>query len=193
MLFIESAEGGAGVLRRLHDEPEALANAARAAIEVIHFDADTGKDLRRAPGAREDCGQGCYDCLLSYTNQRDHTTIDRHATIDLLFRLSVARTAKTTAKPPPRPGASSELERRFLAFLKGGGYRLPDQSSSAIADFAYHLPAGNVAVFVGDAPDAEAVNRLFDEGWLVISFGHDTNEWEGAVRMHRGVFGIGRG
>ena len=144
---------------------------------------------RRVPGRT---AARLYDCLLSYTNQRDHTTIDRHAAADLLFRLAIAHTAKTTAKPPPRPDASSELERRYLAFLKGGGYRLPDQSKSAIADFTYLLPAGNVAVFVGDAPDAETVNRLFDEGWLVVSFGHDTNEWEGTVRRHRGVFGMGR-
>jgi superfamily II DNA/RNA helicase len=192
MLFIESAEGGAGVLRRLHDEPKALADAARAAIEVIHCDVSTGQDLHRAPGAREDCGQGCYDCLLSYINQRDHTTIDRHAAVGLLFRLAAAQTVRTAPQQESSPGAGSELERVFLAFLKDGGYRLPDRPTSAVADFAYRLPAGNVAVFVGNAPDTETVNRLIDKGWLVISFGHDTSKWEGTVRRHRGVFGTGR-
>ncbi len=50
LLFTESAEGGAGVLRRLHAEPDALARVARAALEIMHFKPD-GTDLGRAEGA----------------------------------------------------------------------------------------------------------------------------------------------
>ncbi len=45
MLFIESAEGGAGVLRRLQSDRDALARVAREALHIAHFDADTGDDL----------------------------------------------------------------------------------------------------------------------------------------------------
>jgi very-short-patch-repair endonuclease len=215
MLFVESAEGGAGVLRRLHDDGDALAKAAQTAIEIIHFDLATGTDKHRAPGAREDCGQGCYDCLLSYTNQRAHTLIDRHAAAQLLFRLAAARTQRSgTDGTSPQEHArvldersDSSLERRLIQFLREGGYRLPDEAqllvpdARARPDFAYHLQAGNVAIFV-DGPhhdyrqivdrDTAAEERLFDLGWLVVRFRHDTDAWEETVRKHPGVFGSRR-
>src|SRR3990172_9154306 len=68
MLFYEAAEGGAGVLRRLLDDPEALALVAKEALTLCHFNAETGEDHKRAPKATEDCEAACYDCLMSYSN-----------------------------------------------------------------------------------------------------------------------------
>ena len=92
LLIYEAAEGGAGVLRQLLDDPGALAQVARTALRLCHFDPDTGDDQRRAPGAREDCEAACYDCLMSYTNQLDHKLLDRQHIKDLLLTLAaVAR------------------------------------------------------------------------------------------------------
>ena len=49
MLLTESAEGGAGALRRLVADPDALARIARQALAIAHFDPDTGADLGHAP------------------------------------------------------------------------------------------------------------------------------------------------
>jgi hypothetical protein len=77
LLFYESAEGGAGVLRRLLESPQAFAEVAQEALRLCHFDPTTGEDLRRAPNAKEDCEAACYDCLMSYFNKSDHRRLDR--------------------------------------------------------------------------------------------------------------------
>src|SRR5439155_17137524 len=62
VLLVEAAEGGAGVLRRLQSEPDAMAKVAAEALRIIHIDPDTGDENDSA------CVRGCYRCLLSYGN-----------------------------------------------------------------------------------------------------------------------------
>ncbi|MBI3965204.1 MAG: DUF1998 domain-containing protein, partial [Chloroflexi bacterium] len=75
ILLYESAEGGAGVLRQLLDDPESLARVAKEALRICHFAPETGADLGYGPRAREVCTAACYDCLMSYYNQRDHALL----------------------------------------------------------------------------------------------------------------------
>ncbi|MFC5747984.1 DEAD/DEAH box helicase [Actinomadura rugatobispora] len=215
MLFVESAEGGAGALRRLHDDPEVLAEVAKTALQIIHIDPVDGSDRGSAPGARERCERGCYDCLLSYSNQGFHQLIDRHAVVGLLTELAASYTHGRRAQTGTREehagslsdASGSELERRFLSFLKQSDYRLPDEAQTLVhdalarPDFVYHLGAGSVAVFI-DGPhhghdavwerDVQAEGRLLDLGWLVIRFSYDT-EWSEIVNKYPSVFGPGRG
>lgn len=212
MLFSEAAEGGAGVLRRLHAEPDALATAARKALEIAHIDPDTGEDLGHAPKARERCEKACYDCLLSYSNQWDHELIDRHRVRDLLLQLATSHVV-TAAPGGSRDDAAQELrrqcdtddERRFVELLLAGDHALPTgaqelvESASSRPDFVYrtHNPT---AIFIDGTVhdradvsdrDAAAEERLIDAGWSVLRFRYD-DDWEAIIRKRSDVFGTGR-
>lgn len=211
ILLYESAEGGAGVLRRLLDEPGALAAAAEEALKLCHFDPVTGGDLGRADHATERCEAACYDCLLSYGNQRDHGLLDRHSIIDVLRALAVG---SVNAAPGSAPAdqhlqdllaaTESGLERRFLMLLAEQGRRLPTHAGRLLAearcrpDFLY--ANDYVAVFV-DGPhhddgdqrhdDADADARLRSLGWEVVRF-HHAADWERLLDELPSVFGAGR-
>lgn len=210
MLFAESAEGGAGVLRRLQAEPDALARAAREALAIAHFDPDTGEDTGGFDASRP-CAKGCYDCLLTYGNQLHHQQIDRHSIKGLLMALASSSTSPTVAGRTRTEHlealvqqADSTLEGEFATWLKDNGYRLPDEAQTLVEeaqarpDYVYRLPGASVAVFV-DGPihehedvarrDTAAEERLFDAGWHVIRVGYDHSTWPGVVAKNRTVFG----
>lgn len=213
VLFTESSEGGAGVLRRLQAERDALATAAREALRIAHFDPDTGDDLHHAEGARERCEKACYDCLLSYGNQFDHESIDRHAIKDLLMKFATASTVTGGAAESRQDQidrllaqCTSSLEELFIKTLAEGDYRLPDEAQVLLADqrvrpdFVFRSRDGSTAIFV-DGPhhdgvaaserDAGAEDRLMDAGWSVLRFRYD-GDWIGQVRERVDVFGDGR-
>ncbi|MBF9317689.1 DEAD/DEAH box helicase [Mycobacteroides chelonae] len=217
LLFFEAAEGGAGVLRRLATEDGQLRQVARKALEILHFNPDTGDDLKRAPYATEDCAQACYDCLLSYGNQWDHQHLDRHCVTGLLTQLA-ASTVAVGAGGEDRAAqfarlteaCDSDLEKKFLALLEEHGYRLPDESQRTVdglyvrPDFAYHTDGMDVAVFI-DGPihdsvhhhekDEQARMKLEDEaGWLVLRFHHNDvgDGWLQTIADNGGVFGAAK-
>ncbi len=212
MLFNESAEGGAGVLRRLQAESDALAIAARKALEIAHFDPDTGEDKDHAPGATERCERACYDCLLSYANQLEHALIDRHLIRDLLLELASATTVSAGAADSVEAAAhellsvaENELERRFIETLKVGDYAMPTGAQEYIAsanarpDFVYRTDSP-VAIFIDGGVhdrddvaerDAAAEERLYDAGWDVIRFRYDA-DWTDIIKQRADIFGTGR-
>jgi very-short-patch-repair endonuclease len=208
ILLYEAAEGGAGVLRRLVEDPQALPEVARLALEIAHFDPTTLEDQHRAEGATEDCEAACYDCLLSYYNQRDHRFLDRHLLPEILgpwVEASVKRSS--TARPREQQLAylgrqcDSELERRWLDFIDRLQLALPSHAQEIIPachvkpDFLYREKG--VAVFVDGPPhdtpeqqrtDADQQDVLEDAGFTVIRFHHQA-DWEQIVRKNPDVFG----
>ncbi len=216
LLFFEAAEGGAGVLRRVATEDGQMRIIARKALELLHFNPDTGEDLHRAEYAREDCAQACYDCLLSYSNQWDHQHLDRHTVLDFLQRLMRANTEIPADEPASEEHfrtltkVSNSLENQFLEVLNNHGYRLPDDAQQIVdgyyvrPDFAYHVGGMDVAVFL-DGPvhddnyqkskDERDGAKLVDEaGWLVLRFHYSDAEqgWLDTIAAHPDVFGIGK-
>ncbi|MGW1144519.1 DEAD/DEAH box helicase [Streptomyces sp. NPDC002454] len=213
LLFIESAEGGAGVLRRLQAEPGALARAARKALEIAHFD-QLGRDRGEEKTNGDPCEKGCYDCLLSFANQRHHRAIDRQLVRDLLQAFADGTVGESTPgrsrdehADALRQGADSTLEERFVEYLRSHGHRLPDHQQIKVRealskpDFVYDTGFGPIAVFV-DGPhhdhddivlrDEEAEERLKDFGWEVVRVRYD-DDWSKKVAEYPQVFGEPRG
>lgn len=216
MLLTEAAEGGAGVLKRLQSEPEALAAAAREALSIMHFDPDTGADLSASTpgsGGEERCEQACYDCLLAYGNQHDHRLIDRHSIRDLLLTLLSARTVAGAEGRSRQEhiddllaAADTQLERDWLREVADADLVLPDEAQTLIEsagsrpDFLYRSRDSSVAIFV-DGPvhkgsdvaerDDAAESRLWDAGWLVLRF-RTGEDWHQVFRDNTQIFGEGR-
>jgi very-short-patch-repair endonuclease len=210
LLLYESSEGGAGVLRRLFEEPEAFPAVMRQALELCHFDPDSGEDLLRSPFAEEDCGQACYDCLMSYGNQKDHPFLDRHGILELILRL---RNAEIHISPVEAPRedhlrslknlCDSDLEKEWLDLLDRHGLNLPDKAQTLFegcrtrVDFLY--TAHSTAIFIDgpahDAPETAAEDRkkrkcLEDLGYITIGFRYDRrSEWLDLCCQHPSVFG----
>ncbi|MEH0985736.1 protein kinase domain-containing protein [Micromonospora sp. CPCC 205556] len=208
MLFTEAAEGGAGVLRLMQADPGALARAAAEALAICHFAPD-GTDLK-GPHPDRPCAMGCYECLLTYGNQLNHRSIDRHSVRDLLLRFAAAKAAPTgqgesRTEQLERLTAQSDtaLEAKLITWLKQRGLRLPDEAQTLVTealaqpDYVYRLPGATVAVFV-DGPvheydevaqrDRDAEERLRDAGWDVIRFPHD-GDWAAIAAENRYCFG----
>jgi len=208
LLFYEAAEGGAGVLRRLVRDDTLFPRILAEALEICHFDAD-GTDQERGPGSEEACEAACYQCLLSYGNQRDHQHLDRHIAASILIRwlcgqlsISPAPRSRTEHVQLLLRRCDSELERRWVRMLDRRGLRLPsyaqqrNEVAGARPDFVYREEG--VAIFI-DGPHHdtarqqaldEAVNlRLFEYGILSVRF-HHAGDWLGVVRQHPDVFGV---
>ncbi|MDM7323467.1 MAG: DEAD/DEAH box helicase [Thermus sp.] len=205
ILFLEEAEGGLGILRRLTEDPTLLAQVAQAALKVLHFEGQ-GATVDTKP----ECTDACYECLLSYGNQTVAHLLNRHQVRELLLELS--HSSVTTQEVISEDAqlqkllaaCESELERRFLLFLHERGLRLPDeaqyriQEAHTVADFLYRP---NIAVYVDgphhDAPEQKRIDEhqraaLWDLGYVVLVARYD-DDWEELVRQEpwRDVVGSG--
>ncbi len=215
LLIYEAAEGGAGVLSRLVESPTALQVVGRTALEVCHWDwqGPLPRQEVELSNSDEECEAGCYRCLLSYNNQRDHELIDRRLGSLKQFLLDLAR---ADVVPQGGHGGRSELMERLLPLSQSGlerlwlrtvqerGYLLPDKAQSpvpdhyVVPDFTYSDALGLVFV---DGPhhskplqqelDARKRRELDDASYHVVVFGPEPREWEAVFAEYRWLFGEG--
>jgi hypothetical protein len=92
---------------------------------------------------KPDCRRACYQCLLSFDNQREALRLNRHAIRDLLMRLANARTLRRVNGRPyhehlqyllEQTDPRSDLERRYLRWLAAEGRRLPDAAQYRVSE-----------------------------------------------------------
>jgi superfamily II DNA or RNA helicase len=165
IILYETMAGGTGVLAALH-ELAALRRLIRTARELLHDGEPDGG-----------CERACYECLLSFYNQRQHGLLDRRTAVPWLQRFAELEVTPLQADADARLAelaaqCESELERQVLAAIRDRGLPLPDAAQKtiyegdeplAIADFFY---APKLVVFVDGSPhyrqyvvDADARKR----------------------------------
>jgi superfamily II DNA/RNA helicase len=212
LLLWEAAEGGVGIWDRLMMQHGDLAEVAERALELMHFAPD-GSEVPREPG----CARACYDCLLSYSNQREHRLLNRHLVRDFMVALSGSRTEAFAGKRPPneqfqwlleRLDPNSTFEREFLEYLHKHHFRLPDDAQTQPEPTVYCQPdfyyerahVRGVCVFVDgpshDGAHAKAVDQasreaLEDLGYKVVVIRYDA-PMDDQIRKHPDVFGSER-
>lgn len=204
ILMWEDAEGGLGVLRRLVDEPDAVAAVARDALDIMHFDPDTGEDSRPPEDEEHGCAKACYDCLLTYYNQRHHALLDRHAVRDLFLALTGATTRQQDPVASPdeqyeqlirQLEGRTQLERELLDYLHATQRRLPDhvhapvQDADCTPDFYFDCGA---CVFCDEPgrPADPGRKALADYGYRVLTITGD-EPIEQQVARYPDIFGQG--
>ncbi len=213
ILLYESAEGGAGVLRQLIEDQDAVSTVAREALTLCHYDPDTGENLGHGHSTDEDCTAACYDCLMSYSNQRDHRLLDRESIKDFLLELM-----KTTVKAAPgniprtqhleqlKRLAGSDLELKWLDYIDELNLNLPTKAQVLIEacstrpDFVYENNNCRAAIYIDgphhDYPDRQERDKqqtecLEDLGYLVIRFIHHES-WMEVIENSPSIFGRGK-
>lgn len=207
ILFYEATEGGAGVLKRVIDNP-GFSLVIREAIDLCHYDPVTFKDLLNAPQAKEPCEAACYDCLMSYSNQTDHELLDRRAIINILISLLSSTLYRSSSEftraehyKRLRNMAGSDLERKWLDYIYKNGHILPTHAQELIdschtrPDYLYRDKY--VAVYIDgpihDSPDQANKDKkiqedLEDTGWHVIRFRYDS-DWAEIIAANENIFG----
>jgi hypothetical protein len=183
-LFYEATEGGAGVLSRLVSDPHRLAEVARQALAIVHFDVESSMpENADALADRIDtaCVAACYRCVMSYYNQPDHELLDRrdHEARTLLLRLGrseVTTTDRATSDASPRAANDDDFA-AWAAFARSRDLPVADAEPMAIDGLSIPMVWRDhyVAALLDDDMDVKA--KLQNRGFSVVVLGRDEAAW----------------
>ena len=175
MLLYEATEGGAGVLTRVLSTPGALAEAAAAALELMHFEHSKLPNFEDKAGT--ECVAACYRCLMSYFNQPDHELLDRRnpKARELLLRLSRSEVVVASAgasTPPPFLAPSDSLLTTW--FKRADALGIPRPDTAPVDGFPLAWRSHMTVATLNPAD----TSKLEDKGFSVIHFGVDPDAWQ---------------
>jgi hypothetical protein len=170
ILMYEAAEGGAGVLGQLIENPEALRRVARKALSLMHFgnveEAIVSGDAGLLSSEAGSCVRGCYRCLLSYFNQPDHEKIDRQSPEVCQFLVDIARGERVLTSAGPGVEAGDGVVRACLE----RGLAVPDAAPMTIGGQRFEYVWKRCLVAAVRGPLSEAAIAHGDEmGFTLFS------------------------
>ena len=183
-----------------------MARVARGALEICHFDPESGEDISEGQGIA--CEAACYDCLLEYGNQIDHNFIDRKLVKDLLMTLAGSETEASSSGVSRvdhldelMRRCDTELERKWLQLVHDTKRTLPTDAQHQLSDCYtrpdFYYADKKTAIYIdGPVHEQDAVAekdegveaRLFSAGIVSIRFHHD-EDWEAKLDQYKDIFG----
>lgn len=192
-------------MTRLSIDPQSLAQVASAALRLLHHHQPEGawsfenlEALEQRHDGNSICEAGCYQCLLSYFNQPDHTNINRR-NVDALKLLVALANAQVVASVTPHPSSdllthsedSPDLS-TWLNAIDAAGLRRPDATRVPVgqgtAFAAGQYKSSRTLVFLTPLADELRVT-LVDKGWRVLDLS-DARQWVNQFEQHPDIFGI---
>ncbi len=162
VVIYETTTGGTGVLDSLKEQGRLSMMVSRARELLHECDPDGG------------CEKACYECLLSFYNQREHHLFDRKVVLSWLQSIGkkalvVERETSSNDLETLLAACQSELEKKVLRAIAEREYRLPDEAQKTIykdeepiaqADFFYEP---RYVIFVDGSPHEKESVKDGDE------------------------------
>ena len=182
IILFERAEGGTGAIKALMDSYR-FEEIIKRTREILH-ESDA-----------EGCNSACYECLLSFYNQREHELLDRKLVLPVFRDLETVRIEHIEAQDIQDvmqvllSQCGSSFERTVLEKLSNEGIPLPNAAQKIVydgdipiakPDFFYEIQ--NIAVFVDGPPherdyvqrdDEVKRNKLREMGYRVFEIRYD--------------------
>jgi very-short-patch-repair endonuclease len=127
IVLYETAEGGTGALKSLVNKNR-FEEIISSALELLH------------ENEKEGCTRACYECLLSFHNQREHEQYNRKLILPLLRKFSnirVTRVLENTDEERLQKlllKCDSQFEKETLHQIANRALPLPDEAQKIIHD-----------------------------------------------------------
>ncbi|MHA1371201.1 MAG: DUF1998 domain-containing protein, partial [Promethearchaeota archaeon] len=178
IVIFETEDGGTGVLKSLiNPELNRFETFIENLKKILHIE-----NLEPYKETRDACLEACYNCLLTFRNQRFHQYINRKLIIPLVKKLKNCRISTFTQTDQIETNiddklqylkakCDSELEKMVLEEIKRQNLPLPDDAQVvffddcipiAKADLFYNKETFKIYVFIDGPPHRDEDNKTQD-------------------------------